>query len=106
MNISDTIQPLHLRRLAIVYVRQSSPHQALMNQESLQLQYDLQHRDHAAGWAPSPVRIIDPDLGRTGGTAAGRQGFQELVALVTQEQVGIIFAYDVPRLARNCTDWH
>src|SRR5262249_60269306 len=33
-------------------------------------------------------------------------GFQELVALVNQEQVGIIFAYDVTRLARNCTDWY
>src|SRR5262245_20686339 len=106
MSISDTIQPLHLRRLALVYVRQSSPHQALMNQESLQLQYDLQHRAHAAGWDPSQVRIIDTDLGRTGSTAAGRQGFQELVALVNQEQVGIIFAYDVTRLARNCTDWY
>ena len=45
-------------------------------------------------------------LGRTGRTAAGRHGFQELVALVNQEQVGIIFAYDVTRLARNCTDWY
>jgi len=106
MSISDTIQPLHLRRLALVYVRQSSPHQPLMNQESLKLQYDLQHRAQAAGWEPGQVRIIDTDLGRTGRTAAGRQGFQELVALVNQEQVGIIFAYDVTRLARNCTDWY
>ncbi len=28
------------------------------------------------------------------------------MALVNQEQVGIIFAYDVTRLARNCTDWY
>jgi DNA invertase Pin-like site-specific DNA recombinase len=106
MSISDTIQPLHLRRLAILYVRQSSPNQILKNQESLQLQYDLRHRAHAAGWPPGQVRIIDTDLGRTARTADGRQGFQELVALVNQEQVGIIFAYDVTRLARNCTDWY
>jgi DNA invertase Pin-like site-specific DNA recombinase len=106
MSISDTIQPLHLRRLAIIYVRQSSPNQILKNQESLQLQYDLQYRAHNAGWPPGQVRIIDTDLGRTGRTADGRQGFQELVALVNQEQVGIIFAYDVTRLARNCTDWY
>jgi DNA invertase Pin-like site-specific DNA recombinase len=77
-----------------------------MNQESLKLQYDLRHRTHAAGWHPSQVRVIDTDLGRTGRTAEGRAGFQELVALVNQEQVGIIFAYDVTRLARNCTDWY
>jgi len=106
MSTSDTIQATHLRRLAIVYVRQSSPHQALMNQESLKLQYDLQHRAEAAGWSPSQIRVIDTDLGRTGRTATGRQGFQELVALVNQEQVGIIFAYDATRLARNCTDWY
>ncbi len=106
MTTSDTIQPAHLRRLAIVYVRQSSPNQALMNQESLKLQYGLQGRACAAGWAPSQVRVIDTDLGRTGRTTEGRQGFQELVALVNQERVGIIFAYDVTRLARNCTDWY
>jgi DNA invertase Pin-like site-specific DNA recombinase len=106
MSTSDTIQPVHLRRLAVVYVRQSSPNQALTNQESLELQYNLRHRAQAAGWDPGRVRVIDTDLGRTGRTAAGRQGFQELVALVNQEQVGIIFAYDVTRLARNCTDWY
>jgi DNA invertase Pin-like site-specific DNA recombinase len=106
MSISDTIQPIHLRRLAVVYVRQSSPNQALMNQESLKLQYNLQQRAHAAGWDASQIRIIDTDLGRTGRTAEGRPGFQELVTLVNQEQVGIIFAYDVTRLARNCTDWY
>src|SRR5882724_11812419 len=106
MSASDTIQPIHLGRLAVVYVRQSSPHQALMNQESLKLQYNLQHRAQAAGWGPGQVRVIDTDLGRTGRSAEGRLGFQELVALVNQEQVGIIFAYDVTRLARNCTDWY
>jgi DNA invertase Pin-like site-specific DNA recombinase len=104
VSITETIHPDHLGRLAVVYVRQSSPHQALANQESLKLQYDLQHRARAAGWDPGRIRVIDSDLGRTGRTAAGRRGFQELVALVNQEQVSIIFAYDVTRLARNCTD--
>ena len=29
MGVPETIQPAHLSRLAVVYVRQSSPHQAL-----------------------------------------------------------------------------
>jgi DNA invertase Pin-like site-specific DNA recombinase len=106
MSISQIVHSDHFRRLAVVYVRQSTPHQVLANQESLKLQYDLQHRARAAGWDPSHIRVIDSDLGRTGRSAAGRRGFQELVALVNQEQVGIIFAYDVTRLARNCTDWY
>src|SRR5215469_2191966 len=106
MSIFETVHSDHLGRLAVVYIRQSSPHQALAHQESLRLQYDLQHRAHAAGWDPSHIRVIDSDIGRTGRTAQGRRGFQELVALVNQEQVGIIFAYDVTRLARNCTEWY
>jgi DNA invertase Pin-like site-specific DNA recombinase len=106
MSVPEAVQPAHLLRLAIVYVRQSSPHQASMNQESLKLQYGLQERARAAGWDPSQIRVIDTDLGRSGRTSQGRQGFQELVNLVNQERVGIIFAYDVTRLARNCTDWY
>ena len=52
------------------------------------------------------IEVIDADLGRTGSTTEGRQGFKDLVARVTLDQVGIIFAYDVTRLARNCTDWY
>ena len=106
MSASEAIQPIHLERLALVYVRQSSPHQVLANQESLKLQYDLRQRACAAGWDPGRVRVIDADLGRTGRTAEGRRGFQEVVSLVNQERVGILFAYDVTRLARNCTDWY
>src|SRR5215467_2982564 len=102
----ETIQPAHLSRLAIVYVRQSSPNQVLTNRESLKLQYTLRDKASTAGWPTNQVRVIDTDLGRTARTSAGRPGFQELVALVNQERVGIIFAYDVTRLARNCTDWY
>jgi DNA invertase Pin-like site-specific DNA recombinase len=103
---AEAIQPNHRTRLAIVYVRQSSPHQALANQESLQLQYNLRQRACAAGWEAGQVRVIDTDLGRTGRSTEGRPGFQEVVTWVNQELVGIIFAYDVTRLARNCTAWY
>src|SRR3954453_15835646 len=106
MSMLETIQPSHLSRLAIVYVRQSSPHQVLTNKESLGLQYELKHKASAAGWPAGQIRVIDTDLGRTGRTTAGRPGFQELVTLVNQGLVGAIFAYDVTRLARNCTDWY
>ena len=106
MTTSEHIQAQHLSRQALVYIRQSTPQQLLKNHESLELQYGL--RDRAAGcdWQPSQVRVIDSDLGITGASAAARPGFQELVALVSLGQVGIIFAYDVTRLARNCTDWY
>jgi DNA invertase Pin-like site-specific DNA recombinase len=106
MITSELIQPDHLRRQAVVYPRQSSPQQVLNHQESLRLQYALTERARAFGWDASSVQIIDADLGVTGSRSAGRPGFRELVARVNLGQVGIIFAYDVTRLARNCTDWY
>ena len=102
----DLIKPTHLIRLAIIYIRQSSPHQALTNQESLRLQYALKQRALELGWREDQIRIIDADLGLSGSTTAGREGFKELVTMVTLEQVGIIFSYDVTRLSRNCSDWY
>ena len=92
MNTSEHIQPLHLSRQALVYIRQSSPNQVLKHQESLELQYGLRERAADCGWHPSQIRVIDVDLGITATTAALRPGFQELVALVSLGQVGIICA--------------
>lgn len=106
MNTSELVHPNHVQRQAVVYVRQSSPHQALANQESLQMQYGLGQRAIELGWLADDVRVVDSDVGRTGSTAKGRRGFQQLVADVSLGQVGIILAYDATRLARNCSDWY
>ena len=106
MNTSDLITPFHLSRQAIIYIRQSSPHQAVTNQESLRLQYALEQRARDYGWPPEAIVVIDADLGRTGSTTEGRLGFQDLVMRLTRDQVGILFSYDATRLARNCSDWY
>ncbi len=90
----------------MVYVRQSTPHQALTNQESLQMQYGLGERAVELGWIPDDVRVVDSDVGRTASSAKGRRGFQQLMADVTMGKVGIVLAYDATRLARNCSDWY
>ena len=40
--MSDKIQPHHLERKAVLYVRQSSPYQVVHNRESRALQYAMQ----------------------------------------------------------------
>jgi DNA invertase Pin-like site-specific DNA recombinase len=35
-----------------------------------------------------------------------RDGFQRLVAEVGLGKAGIVMGLEVPRLARNCADWH
>jgi len=44
---SELVKPHHLGRRAVIYVRQSTPHQVLTNQESLRLQYAAAARPRA-----------------------------------------------------------
>ncbi len=44
MLTSELVTPAHLVRKALIYIRQSTPHQVLTNQESLRLQYALRLR--------------------------------------------------------------
>ena len=46
---SELVQSDHLSRKAVVYVRQSTPHQVVNNQESLRLQYALRQRARELG---------------------------------------------------------
>jgi DNA invertase Pin-like site-specific DNA recombinase len=103
---SDLVTANHLSRRAIVYVRQSTPHQVLSNQESLRLQYALRQRARALGWHEADIEVIDADLGLSGASTAGREGFKDLVARVALGEVGLILSIEVTRLARNCSDWY
>ncbi len=106
MTSSELISKQHLTRQALIYVRQSSPHQAISHQESLRLQYALQQRALALGWRPDQLQVIDADLGISGTSIQSRTGFKDMVAQVTLGQVGLILSYDVTRLSRNCSDWY
>ena len=96
----------HLKRDAYLYVRQSTLRQVSENGESTLRQYALRNRAIAAGWPAERVRIIDRDLGKSGSTAAARDGFQELVSEVALGKAGIVMGLEVSRLARNSADWH
>lgn len=100
------VQPHHLARLAVVYVRQSTPKQVLDNRESTDRQYQLAGRAAALGWRPDRVLVIDDDLGLSGRTAVGRAGFQRLLAEVGLNHVGLILGSETSRLARSCKDWY
>jgi DNA invertase Pin-like site-specific DNA recombinase len=106
MNTSELVQAHHLSRLAVIYIRQSSPQQVLTHQESLRLQRALRQRAEQLGWSPHSIVVIEADLGQSARTTEGRSGFQDLVTRVSTDQVGIILSYEVTRLARNCTDWY
>src|SRR5512135_1372547 len=80
---SPKIQSWHLDRLAVVYVRQSTPQQVAENRESTDRQYALVHRAIELGWSPERILVIDEDQGKSGATADNRLGFQRLLAEVS-----------------------
>ncbi len=62
--MNQKITEEHLRRRAIVYVRQSTPIQLIQNRESQIRQYGL--AEHARSLGFTDVETIDADLGRSG----------------------------------------
>ncbi|CDH45173.1 recombinase family protein [Candidatus Contendibacter odensensis] len=106
MSDHGKISPVHLRRAALVYIRQSSAAQVEHNRESTARQYALADRAIALGWARDQVTIIDQDLGLSGASAAQRSGFAQLTADVALGHVGIVLGLEVSRLARNNADWY
>lgn len=103
---SAKVTATHVRRLACLYVRQSSLHQVHDHRESTVRQYALRQRAEALGWDAERITVIDDDLGLSGASAAERGGFQRLVADVGLGRVGLVLGLEVSRLARNSSDWH
>ena len=96
----------HLEKLAIVYVRQSSPKQVLEHRESRERQYGLVELARTLGWPAERILVIDDDQGLSGKWADNRNGFQSLLAEVTMEHGGIVLGLEMSRLARSSKDWH
>jgi DNA invertase Pin-like site-specific DNA recombinase len=102
----DKIQPTHLQRRAMVYLRQSTLRQVHEHRESTERQYALRRRAVELGWAADHVDVVDEDLGHSGASTTGRTGFARLAEDVAHGRVGAILALEVSRLARCSADWH
>jgi DNA invertase Pin-like site-specific DNA recombinase len=100
------VRAKHLERTAYVYVRQSTPQQVQRNPEGQENQKALAQRAVDLGWSPGRVRVVDADLGLSGKSAEGREGFRELTSEVSLGHVGIVLSYEASRLARNNADWY
>lgn len=101
--MSEKVKTHHLKRKAVLYIRQSTQHQLRHNLESRRLQYAMQDRLQTLGW--TQVDVIDEDLGRSAGGTSERTGFQRMVAEVGLGKVGAVAAREVSRFARNSRDW-
>ncbi len=103
---SAKITDRHSNKLAIVYVRQSSPQQVFDHKESRERQYAMADHAVALGWPRDRVLVIDEDQGRSGKTTGQRLGFQHLLAEVTMDHVGLVLGLELCRLSRSSKDWY
>src|SRR2546428_7609623 len=62
---SVKIQQPHRDRVAVVYIRQSSPQQVRVNRESTARQYALVNFAVSLGWSSERVLVIDDDQGHS-----------------------------------------
>ncbi len=106
MSDNSKVTAAHLRRRALVYVRQSTTAQVQYNRESTERQYRLAERAVELGWKREQIKIIDEDLGVSGSGLAERSGFTHMTAEVALGHVGIVLGLEVSRLARNNADWY
>ena len=100
------IKPHHQQRKACVYVRQSTAEQVRHHQESQLNQERMAERACRLGWPAQQELLIKEDLGKSGRSSTQRGGFRRLLADISLGQVGIVFCYEVSRLARNSGDWY
>ena len=102
---NSKITNLHLSKKAIVYIRQSTQRQVYENYESTMRQYNLKDKLVDLGWPPDNIQIIDQDLGKSGACSKDRDGFQTLVAEVSNGLVGAVACIECSRLSRDSGDW-
>jgi DNA invertase Pin-like site-specific DNA recombinase len=69
-------------------------------------QYHLVERARALGWPEEHITVIDEDQGRSGASAADRDGFARLIAEVGLGHAGAVLSLEASRLARSCRDWY
>lgn len=98
--INNKIQEHHREKTAFVYLRQSTMGQVRYNQESTERQYALKEKALDLGWPLSRIRVLDRDLGISGTQMSNREDFKSLVAAVSMNQVGAVFALEASRLAQ------
>ena len=103
---TEPIQETHRQKLACIYLRQSTLSQVRQHQESTERQYALRDVALQLGWPPERILILDRDLGISGTQMANRPDFQRLVAEVSLQKIGAVFALEASRLSRSDLDWH
>ncbi|HEU4407408.1 MAG TPA: recombinase family protein [Polyangiaceae bacterium] len=106
MNNAELVQDHHRARKAVIYIRQSTPHQVMTNVESRAMQRALRETAKRLGWDEARIELVESDTGVSARSTEGRDGYKNLLGLIAMGVVGLVLSYESARLSRNCTDWY
>lgn len=102
---NNKIRPEHLERTAEVYIRESNISSLRLHPSGVERQYEMSSKAVAFGWSKDKIHTVDEDLGVSGASVCGRDGFKKMLAEVILGNVGAIFCTEVSRLARDNSDF-
>src|SRR4029453_11323218 len=100
------ITPRHLDRKAVISMRQSSPKQVREHLDSPLTQRTLIRRAEHLGWHSDRIDVFDGDLGQSAAGVQERDDLKALAPEVALGHVGMVFGWQVSRLARNNAAWY
>jgi DNA invertase Pin-like site-specific DNA recombinase len=98
---NQLITPEHLRRKALVYLRQSSLEQVERNTGSQAYQRNQVELARNYGWSDDLIEVIEDDLGKSGSSVDRRTGWQRMLDQIGLNVVGCVFAVNISRLGRQ-----
>lgn len=98
---SRVSRPIDTLKLAVVYLRQSTPGQLRDNVVATEEQYRLREIPEASGFPPDRIVVVDEDLGVSGHTIAGRKGMLRVLEFLEQGLVSCVVVRDIGRLTRD-----
>jgi len=97
----DASRRFDTSKLAVVYLRQSTPGQLRDNVVATEEQYRLREIPVSFGFPEDRILVVDEDLGVSGQTIAGRKGMLRVLELLEQGQVACVVVRDIGRLTRD-----
>jgi hypothetical protein len=103
MNRPPQIQPEHLTKTALVYVRSSSLNRSWDPSRSTSA---LVEQATLWGWPNSQIQVLAENAGTSAPLPGTRPAFRQLLTALESGEVAIVFASDLSRLFRYANDGH
>ncbi len=103
--IASAVSEEHLRRRALVYVRQSTFEQVRFNTGSTLVQLSQKDCIKRLGWDDDMIEVLTGDLGVTGTDASVRDDWQRLLRAIGEDKVGLVAITATSRASRDRRDF-